>query len=98
MKCKRNCISIYGTTNDSSLKESFFGGWMEKSYLARANNMREAAHRKVDAFGLVQGVCGASNFDRAGTATEGQAFFLLMEAAYGEVKMDIASGVFLEQK
>jgi len=26
-------------------------------------------------------VCGAPNFDRSGTATEGQAFFLLMEAA-----------------
>jgi hypothetical protein len=44
--------------------------------------MRKAAHAKVDAFGLVQGVCGAPNFDRSGTATEGQAFFLLMEAAY----------------
>ena len=36
---------------------------------------------KVDAHGLVQGVCGAPRFDRPGTAPEGQAFFLLMEAA-----------------
>ncbi len=49
-----------------------------------ADRMREAAHAKVDAFGLVQGVCGAPNFDRSGTATEGQAFFLLMEAAHRE--------------
>ena len=47
--------------------------------------MRMAVHTKVDKFGLVQGVCGAPNFDRPGTATEGQAFFLLMEAAYREM-------------
>jgi len=47
-----------------------------------ANQMREAVYQKVDEFGLVQGVCGAPNFNRAGTATEGQAFFLLMEAAH----------------
>ena len=59
-------------------------GWLAPSYLAPADRMRKAAHAKVDAFGLVQGVCGAPNFDRSGTATEGQAFFLLMEAAHRE--------------
>jgi hypothetical protein len=43
--------------------------------------LRAAAIGKVDAFGIVQGVCGAPNFNRAGTSTEGQAFYLLMEAA-----------------
>jgi len=43
--------------------------------------MRKAAHKKVDRFWLVQGVCGAPDFDHAGTATEGQAFFLLLEVA-----------------
>ena len=57
------------------------GGWMPPSYLEKAERLRAAALAKVDAFGLVQGVCGAPNFDRPGTATEGQAFFLLMEAA-----------------
>ncbi len=61
------------------------GRWLDPSYLPYANRMREAAHKKVDAFGLVQGVCGAPNFDHAGTATEGQAFFLLMEAAYRDM-------------
>jgi hypothetical protein len=32
----------------------------------------QAVYRKVDNFGLVQGVCGVPNFDRPGTATEGQ--------------------------
>jgi unsaturated rhamnogalacturonyl hydrolase len=57
------------------------GGWLDKAYLARADAMRAAVYQKVDEFGLVQGVCGAPNFDDSGTATEGQAFFLLMEAA-----------------
>jgi len=60
------------------------GGWLAPSYLAPADRIRTAAHAKVDRYGLVQGVCGAPNFDRSGTATEGQAFFLLMEAAYRE--------------
>jgi unsaturated rhamnogalacturonyl hydrolase len=58
------------------------GGWLPPSYLAPATRVRQAVHAKVDRYGLVQGVCGAPNFDRSGTATEGQAFFLLMEAAH----------------
>lgn len=61
-------------------------GWLDASYLKYGLKMRKAAHGKVDAFGLVQGVCGAPNFKNAGTATEGQAFFLLMEAAYRDLK------------
>jgi rhamnogalacturonyl hydrolase YesR len=56
-------------------------GWLPASYLPHAERMRAAARAKVDELGLVQGVCGAPNFDRSGTATEGQAFFLLMETA-----------------
>jgi unsaturated rhamnogalacturonyl hydrolase len=61
------------------------GGWLDNTYIKYAEKMRKAAHKKVDAFGLVQGVCGAPNFDRPGTATEGQALFLLMEAAYNDL-------------
>jgi len=57
-------------------------GTLDSTYLQHADRMREAVYLKVDSFGLVQGVCGAPHFDRSGTATEGQAFFLLMEAAY----------------
>ncbi|MCU0521941.1 MAG: glycoside hydrolase family 88 protein [Anaerolineae bacterium] len=62
------------------------GGWLDHGYLAHADRMRGAAHGKVDAYGLVQGVCGAPHFNRSGTATEGQAFFLLMEAAYRRLR------------
>jgi unsaturated rhamnogalacturonyl hydrolase len=55
-------------------------GWLHEMYRDSADKMRAAAFRKVDAFGLVQDVCGAPMFDRPGVAPEGQAFFLLMES------------------
>lgn len=57
------------------------GEWLPKEYLAAAGRMRSAARARMDPFGYVQGVCGAPNFDHAGVATEGQAFFIMMEAA-----------------
>jgi rhamnogalacturonyl hydrolase YesR len=56
-------------------------GWLPAAYLPKAARLRGAAWEKVDASGLVQGVCGSPEFSAPGTATEGQAFFLLMEAA-----------------
>lgn len=56
--------------------------WLDSSYIEFADKYREAVYQKVDEYGLVQGVCSTPNFDRPGTATEGQAFFILMEAAY----------------
>jgi len=47
--------------------------------------MRKAAHGKIDKFGVVQDACGSPRFDRPGTSTEAQAFFLMMEAAYSEM-------------
>ena len=61
------------------------GGWLDRAYLAPAERMRQAAHSKVDPYGMVHGVCGSPMFDRSGTACEGQAFFLLMEAARRDV-------------
>ena len=57
------------------------GGWLDKSYIKHAQKMRKAARSKVDRYGLVQGVCGVPEFNRPYIAPEGQAFFLLMEAA-----------------
>jgi rhamnogalacturonyl hydrolase YesR len=56
-------------------------GWLPAGYIAAADRMRAAARAKVDQYGFVQGVCGAPDFDHAGVAAEGQAFFLMMEAA-----------------
>jgi rhamnogalacturonyl hydrolase YesR len=55
--------------------------WLDSSFLGTAEKLRAAAGGKVDQYGLVQGVCGAPSFDKPGVAPEGQAFYLLMEAA-----------------
>ena len=62
--------------------ESARGGWLPAEYIPAAGRMRAAARAKVDRDGFVQGVAGAPTFDRPGTAPEGQAFFMLMEAAW----------------
>lgn len=66
-------------------------GYLDKSYLPRADKAREAAYSKVDEFGFVRDVCGMPFFTAPGVAAEGQAFFLLMEAAardlYGEIEI-----------
>ena len=64
-----------------AIYESVRGGWLPESYLARADQMREAVRAKMDRFGFVQGVAGAPNFNRPGISAEGQAFFILMEAS-----------------
>ncbi len=56
-------------------------GWLPANYLAHADRMRAAARGKMDAFGYVQGACGAPNFNRPGPSAEAQAFCILMEAA-----------------
>jgi len=61
------------------------GGWIDISYRPRADKMKEAARAKVDRMGFVQDVCGSPTFEAPGTATEGQAFFILMEAAFRDL-------------
>ena len=56
-------------------------GYLESTYLAKAEKMRKAASEHVDHLGYVQDVCGVPNFDRPYVAPEGQAFYLLMESA-----------------
>jgi rhamnogalacturonyl hydrolase YesR len=68
-----------------SIYRGIRGGWINESYREKADKMRLAAHSKVDDLGLVQGVCGSPEFDHPGTATEGQAFFIMMEVAYDEL-------------
>lgn len=71
-----------------SIYSGINGGWLERKYLKYSDKMREAVYQKVDQFGLVQGVCGAPYFESPGVAAEGQAFFLLMEAAAKELYAD----------
>ncbi len=57
-------------------------GWLPATRKAEADWLRKAVYGKVDRYGLVQGVCGAPEFNRPGVAPEGQAFFLLMESVF----------------
>ena len=59
--------------------------WLPERYLAPAKIIRAAAHQLTDRYGLVQSVCGAPRFDSPGVAPEGQAFFILMEAAFRDL-------------
>lgn len=56
-------------------------GYLDRMYLTYADKARAAAYKMVDEYGFVRGVCGMPMFDKPGVATEGQAFFILMEAA-----------------
>ena len=69
-----------------SIYRGIADGWLDKAYIIHAEKMRKAARLKVDRYGLVQKVCGVPNFDRPHIAPEGQAFFLLMEAAATDFK------------
>lgn len=57
-------------------------GWLDNSYKAAADGMREKANGKMNAYGFIQDVCGAPTFDKPGYSPEAQAFYLLMETAY----------------
>ncbi len=61
--------------------EGVAAGWLTDSYRAHADRMRAAARVKMDAYGYVQGVASAPNFDRPGVSAEGQSFCVMMEAA-----------------
>lgn len=69
-----------------SIYRGVHAGRLGGEYLSKADRMREKIYEKVDELGLVQGVCAAPTFDYPGTAPEGQAFFLLMEAAYNDLE------------
>ena len=56
-------------------------GFLDKKYIPDADRMREAANDKVDDMGFVQGVAAVPYFDLYGISPEGQAFYIMMEAA-----------------
>jgi unsaturated rhamnogalacturonyl hydrolase len=69
-----NLAQIMAYTICRGLKDGRF----DASYKTRADKMRDAARSKVDRLGLVRDVCGSPTFEAPGTATEGQAFFILL--------------------
>ncbi len=57
-------------------------GWLDTKYREAADKMRQASYTKLDEYGFIQDACSSPMFDRAGTSTEAQAFYLMMEGAY----------------
>lgn len=72
-----NCSQMAAYVIYSGVKE----GWLEEKYVPIADKIREIVASKVDELGFVQGVCGSPTFRQQGIAVEGQACFILMEAA-----------------
>ncbi|MCM1134092.1 MAG: glycoside hydrolase family 88 protein [Clostridium sp.] len=72
-----NCSQMLAYTLFRGMK----AGWLSEEYLETAEKLRSAANKCIDEFGLVHPVCGAPSFDKPGTAPEGNAFYILMEAA-----------------
>ena len=60
-------------------------GWLSDDHRELAETLRTAANDKVDSDGFVQQVCGAPDFSSPGPSPEGQAFYLMMEAAAGRL-------------
>lgn len=57
-------------------------GWLNQQHLDTALNMRKAVYSSINEFGFITGIPGPPSYSTGGTSTEGQAFFLMMEAAY----------------
>lgn len=77
-----NCGQMIAYTICRSVQE----GWLECDLIPAAERIRSTAESQVDRFGFIQNVCGAPTFDGPGMAPEGQAFFILMEAAASVVR------------
>ena len=58
-------------------------GWLPAPLLATAQDIRAEIKKHVSPHGIVHDVCGAPHFDKLGIAPEGQAFYILMEVAFG---------------
>ncbi|MCL2059225.1 MAG: glycoside hydrolase family 88 protein [Oscillospiraceae bacterium] len=64
-----------------SIYRGYQYGFLDVKYIAQADRMRAAANAKVDEYGFVRDVAGAPSFNSPGVSPEGQAFYIMMEAA-----------------
>jgi len=55
-------------------------------YEAIADKLRQSLHDKIDPYGFLFGVCGVPDNNKTGISSNGQSFFLQMEAAYYDYK------------
>jgi rhamnogalacturonyl hydrolase YesR len=57
-------------------------GYLDTTYEDTADRLRHTLHDKIDPYGFLYGVCGLPDNNKAGISSNGQSFFLMMEAAY----------------
>jgi hypothetical protein len=57
-------------------------GYLDTTYEATADRLRCTLHDKIDPYGFLYGVCGLPDNNKTGISSNGQSFFLMMEAAY----------------
>jgi rhamnogalacturonyl hydrolase YesR len=57
-------------------------GYLDTSYETIADRLRCTLHKKIDPYGFLYGVCGVPDNNKTGISSNGQSFFLMMEAAY----------------
>lgn len=63
-------------------------GWIDTEYLETAVNIRKSVHHKVNDLGYVTGVPGPTTYTLPAWSSEGQAFFLMMEASYDKLGLE----------
>jgi len=64
-----------------SIYQGALGGYLDAKYIPAARRMREATNKKLDPMGFVRDVSAPPSFNSPGISAEGQAFYILMEAA-----------------
>jgi rhamnogalacturonyl hydrolase YesR len=57
-------------------------GYLDKEYEKTAVKLRLSLHDKIDPYGFLYGVCGVPDNNKTGISSNGQSFFLMMEAAW----------------
>jgi len=66
-------------------------GWLPSEYASHAARWLGAALARVDAEGVIQGVCGTPHFDREGVSAEAQAFAIMAIAASDRVSRGLSA-------
>jgi len=73
-----NAVSMVAT----AIYRALAAGYLDENYERMANLLRKTLHAKVDPYGFLYGVCGVPDNNKTGISSNGQSFFLMMEAAY----------------
>lgn len=80
--CESETAAMVAYTIYSGIK----GGLLQKTYMCRADAIREALYKKIEETGVVLDASGSPSFVEKGTSVECQAHIIMMEQAYRDVR------------